>query len=97
MEKRCEEVETRIALNNETIDKQTEEIVRVIVAWLIRADSWKQEQLRRILSDSWGSPDSVGEANDGLAGRHGGELVSLMFATTASVAVALLIAFSVIL
>ena len=87
MEKRCEEVETNIALNIKTIDKQTEEIVRFIIVWLIHANFWNQERLRHMLNDSCGPPESVGEVGDSwVGGNEGGLVPSFMLATTAGVA-----------
>lgn len=91
MEERCKDIEATIASNNDIIDKQTEEIVRNIIAGLASTDPWDQERLRRMLNNSW-APDSP--AGDG--GEEGYERDLVPCFVLAAV-VALMLATSVVL
>jgi hypothetical protein len=57
MEKRCEEVEKSIALNNGIASKQVEEMVRNSVTESFWANPQKQELLRSMPGDSWNLGD----------------------------------------
>lgn len=71
MEKRCEDLEASIVLNNDIVKKQTEEIVRDILTDLVRANHWRQGRLRRMLDNPWIPPGPVGEMGYGVEQGRG--------------------------